>query len=135
MSVPLSITMFLPLAAGLAGAVLPRGWSRWLVLAATVAVLALAVWMVADYPAGASGLRNVTDQKWIPELGIRYSLGVDGLNLFLIALTALLWVSATFAAALRDWERPRAGYLGQPCPSRGSGGRFRAGSPRGCCRE
>jgi len=106
-SVPLSITIFLPLAAGLAGAVLPRGWSRWLVLAATVAVLALSVWMVADYSAGASGLRNVTDQKWIPELGIRYSLGVDGLNVFLIALTALLWVAATAAAAFREWDRPR----------------------------
>src|SRR5205085_12671138 len=30
-----------------------------------------------------------------------------GLNLFLIALTAVLWVAATFAASLREWERPR----------------------------
>ena len=34
----------------------------------------------------------MTDDKWISELGIRYQLGVDGLNLFLIALTALAWV-------------------------------------------
>ena len=31
----------------------------------------------------------MTDDEWIAELGIRYSLGVDGLNLFLIALTAI----------------------------------------------
>jgi NADH-quinone oxidoreductase subunit M len=107
-TIPLSIAIFLPLATGLAGAAAPRRWARWLVLGGAVAVLALAVWMLADYPSGGAGeLRYVTDAKWIPELGIRYSLGVDGLNLFLIALTALLWVAATWAAALREWDRPR----------------------------
>ena len=107
MTVSLSILVFLPLAAGFAGAFVPRGMARWLVLGATVGVLALAVWTIADYPSAGGGLRYATDAKWIPELGIRYSLGVDGLNLFLIALTALLWVVATFAATLREWERPR----------------------------
>ena len=108
MSVPLSVTIFLPLACGLAGAVLPRGWARWSVLAGTVGVLVLAIWMIADYPSGSgAGLHNVTNAKWIPELGIRYSLGVDGLNIFLIALTAVLWVAATLAAAVREWDRPR----------------------------
>jgi NADH-quinone oxidoreductase subunit M len=110
-TVSLSIVIFLPLAAGLAAAFLPRGWARFVVLAATVAVLGLAAWMIADYPSAGGGLKYVTDAKWIPELGIRYSLGVDGLNLFLIALTALLWVAATFAAALREWERPRLFYF------------------------
>ncbi|TMK66980.1 MAG: NADH-quinone oxidoreductase subunit M [Actinobacteria bacterium] len=107
MTVPLSILVFLPLAAGLAGAMAPRRWARWLLLAGSVGVLVLAVWMLADYPASGGGLKYATNAKWIPELGIRYSLGVDGLNLFLIALTALLWVAAVFAAGLRDWERPR----------------------------
>ena len=111
MSVPLSVTIFLPLAAGLAGAVLPRGWARWTVLAAALAVLGIAIWMVADYPAGGAGLRDLTNQQWIPELGIRYSLGVDGLNVFLIALTALLWVAATAAACFREWDRPRLFYF------------------------
>jgi NADH-quinone oxidoreductase subunit M len=107
-SVPLSILIFLPLATGLAGAFAPRGRERWLVLAGSVAVLVLAALLIVDYPRhGTGGLRNVTDTEWIPELGIRYSLGVDGLNLFLIGLTALLWVPATLFAALREWERPR----------------------------
>ncbi|TMM12013.1 MAG: hypothetical protein E6G00_04160 [Actinobacteria bacterium] len=107
MSVPLSVLIFLPLAAGLVGAVAPRGWARWVVLAGTVGVLGLAIWILADFSLGSRGLHNVTNTQWIPELGIRYSLGVDGLNLFLIALTALLWVPATLAAALREWDRPR----------------------------
>ena len=90
MTVPLSILVFLPLATGLAGAMSPRRATRWLVLAGSVAVLALSVWMLADYPSAGGGLKYVTNAKWIPELGIRYSLGVDGLNLFLIALTAVL---------------------------------------------
>src|SRR5207248_11716247 len=48
---------------------------------------------------------------WIPQLGIHYRLGVDGLNLFLIALTALLWVAATGASLLRTWARPRLYFL------------------------
>ena len=41
------------------------------------------------------GLQYVTDDKWIPELGIRYKLGIDGLNLWLVALTT----RACFAVA------------------------------------
>jgi NADH-quinone oxidoreductase subunit M len=106
-SIPLSIVIFLPLAAGLAGAFVPRPVGRALVVGASVAVLALAIWMIADYPTHGDGLKYLTDTEWIPELGIRYSLGVDGLNLFLLGLTALLWVPATVWAVRGEWERPR----------------------------
>ena len=49
----------------------------------------------------------MTDDEWISELGIRYQLGVDGLNLFLILTTALLWVPATVWAAVRESERTK----------------------------
>ena len=48
---------------------------------------------------------------WISELGIHYKLGVDGLNVFLVALTTLLFAAATLAANLRQWERPRLFYF------------------------
>src|SRR5207248_8843224 len=38
-------------------------------------------------------------------------LGVDGLNLFLIALAALLFATAIGAANLREWDRPRLFYF------------------------
>jgi NADH-quinone oxidoreductase subunit M len=62
--------------------------------------------MLARFKTG-GGMQFRTDDNWISELGIRYQLGVDGLNLFLILLTALLWVPASIAAALREWDRPR----------------------------
>ena len=72
-----------------------------------MAVLGYAIALIADFDRGADGLQYVTDDDWISELGIRYQLGVDGLNLFLVALTALLWVPATIWAALRETDRPK----------------------------
>ena len=53
------------------------------------------------------GLQYVTNDEWIPELGIRYQLGVDGLNLFMVVLTAVAWVPCTLVAAFHEHERPR----------------------------
>jgi NADH-quinone oxidoreductase subunit M len=108
---PLSLPIFAPLAAGIVAAFLPRRSARWVVLTAAVFVLGFAIGAMAGYPSGGQGLTHVTDTKWIPELGIRYSLGVDGLNLFLIALTAIVWVASLLAAATREWERERLFYF------------------------
>jgi NADH-quinone oxidoreductase subunit M len=105
-TIPLSIVLFLPLASGLTGAFLPRGMARWAVLVGTVAVLAYVVVMLFDFDSG-GGLQWVTNDEWISELGINYSLGVDGLNLFLIALTAIAWVPCTLVAAFTVVDRPR----------------------------
>jgi NADH-quinone oxidoreductase subunit M len=105
-TIHLSIVLFLPLFAGLVGAFLPRGLARWAVLAGTVAVLAYVVVMLIDFePSGE--LQYVTNDEWISELGISYSLGVDGINLFMIALTAIAWVPCTLVAAFTEIERPR----------------------------
>ncbi len=106
-TIHLSIVIFLPLAAGLVAAFLPPKVGRWLVVGATLGVLAYVVAMLIDFDGESGQLRYVTDANWISELGIRWQLGVDGLNLFLIALTALLWVPATVWAALRTDEQPR----------------------------
>jgi len=107
LTIHLSIVLFMPLAAGLLNAFVPRPAGRWVVLAGTVGVLAYAVVMIADFESGSRGLRYVTDDQWISELGIRYSLGIDGLNLFLVALTALAWVPCTLVACFREHDRPR----------------------------
>jgi NADH-quinone oxidoreductase subunit M len=106
-TIHLSIVLFLPLATGLIAAFLPRGLGRWVVLLGAVAVLAYWIAMVADFPGDGGGLQYVTLDKWIDELGISYALGVDGLNLFLIGLTAVLWTGAVLAACFREWDRPR----------------------------
>ena len=55
-------------------------------------------------PAGCSTSPN---DAWIEALGIRYKLGVDGLNLWLVGLTTLLFLAAAVWLAFRPVERPR----------------------------
>jgi NADH-quinone oxidoreductase subunit M len=84
--------------------------SGFIALAGSLATLALAIAYIVDYRAG-GGLQHVTDVVWISELGIHYKLGVSGLNVFMIGLTALLFAAATLAANLRAWERSRLFYF------------------------
>jgi len=107
LTIHLSIVLFLPLAAALVAAFLPARIGRWVVVAGSVAVLGYAIALIFDFDRGAAGLQYVTDDEWISELGVRYQLGVDGLNLFLIALTALLWVPAMVWSALRETDRQK----------------------------
>ena len=53
----------------------------------------------------------MTDIVWIAELGIHYKLGVSGLNVLLVGLTALLFFAAVLASNLRSWDRPRLFYF------------------------
>src|SRR3954447_17723546 len=103
----LTILVFLPLAAGLLQAFMPKQLAKWFSASAAVGVLIYSILLLIDYPHSGGGLKWVVDETWIGELGIHYSLGVDGLSLFLILLTTLLWAPATIAAALRDWDSPR----------------------------
>ncbi|MBX5468787.1 MAG: NADH-quinone oxidoreductase subunit M [Thermoleophilaceae bacterium] len=110
----LSIPLFIPLASGLLAMLLPRGaaWlARQLVLGGTFATLFYVVAMLVDFDSSAKGLQWVTRENWIETLGIHYSLGVDGLNLFLIAVTALLFTVCALWSALREWDRPRLYYF------------------------
>jgi NADH-quinone oxidoreductase subunit M len=107
----LTIPLFIPLAAGLTGVLVPGRITRFLALGGTLAVLGYAVAMLVDFDSGSRALQWVTNETWIDTLGIHYSLGVDGLNLFLIVATAFLWVVATLYATGREWENERLFYL------------------------
>jgi NADH-quinone oxidoreductase subunit M len=106
----LSILIWLPLASALVGAVAGRRFVGRFVFLGSLAVLGIAIGYIASFSKG-KGLQFVTDKVWISELGIHYKLGIDGLNLFLIGLTALLFASSILAANLRTWERPGLFYF------------------------
>jgi NADH-quinone oxidoreductase subunit M len=112
----LSVLVFLPLAGGLLAALLGRGQygerrAGAVSVLFALATLGLSVALIVDFDSGRSGLQHLEDFTWISELGIHYRLGVDGLNLFLIALTALLWVAAAAASVGRQRQRPDLYYL------------------------
>ncbi len=106
MTVHLSILLALPAVGPLVGGLLGRALSRWCSVGAALLALAYAIVAVVRYKSG-GGLQFVTDETWISELGVHWKLGVDGLNLFLVLLTTILFSAATLWSALGlGSERP-----------------------------
>jgi NADH-quinone oxidoreductase subunit M len=97
--------LWTPLVFALSGLVLPRRAVGWWAAAGAAVTLGIAIALLAGFDSGA-GLQDTVDVNWIPGLGVDYSLGIDGLNVFLLVLTALLWLGGTAFAALREQDRP-----------------------------
>jgi NADH-quinone oxidoreductase subunit M len=88
----LSLIIFLPLAGALALVFVPGSRVRairLLTLGTAAAVLVLTVALVFGFEGGTGGPQFVEQRAWLG-YGIRYHVGVDGISLFLVALTALL---------------------------------------------
>jgi NADH-quinone oxidoreductase subunit M len=107
MTIHLSILIFWPLVLAVLGGVAPRSVAPLFAVVGAAVPLGYAIILVADFEAGAQGLQYLTDDAWIDELGIRYTLGIDGLNLWLVALTALLFAASAVWVALRPPVRAK----------------------------
>ena len=107
----LSILIWLPLAASLLAATVPRRLVGWTVVTGSLVALGIAVSFLVRFKLGHAGLQFVTDTTWIGALGIHYKLGLDGLNVVLVVLTCVLFSASLVWAALREWERPRVFYF------------------------
>jgi NADH-quinone oxidoreductase subunit M len=103
MTVHLSLLIFAPAVFAILGALGGRIGSV-IALMGTIVALGYAVILLVDFDY-AGGLQYVTDDQWIPDLGVRYSLGVDGLNLWLVALTTLLFCASALWIVLRAPDR------------------------------
>src|SRR5208282_4262828 len=91
-----------------------HSWPRWISLSALVITLALAVTMLAQYqggflavkgPAGQGLWMAELDNEWIPRLGIRFHLAMDGLSLILVLLTLFLGIMAVASSWTEIQER------------------------------
>jgi len=107
----LSVLVFAPLLAA-AALVLTRASARaarWTWLAVALGEVVLVAWMWVSYARGGAGERTGFETRlaWIPGVGSSYHVGVDGLSLPLLALTAVVF-AASAAFSLRGQQRPRA---------------------------
>jgi NADH-quinone oxidoreductase subunit M len=107
----LSILIWLPAVIALVACLLPRRLTGVGAAAGSLLTLAAAIYFMARFKTGHAGLQFVTDQVWISALGIHYKLGLDGLNVALLLLTAVLFTASLIWAAFREWERPRLFYF------------------------
>ncbi|MDH4198365.1 MAG: NADH-quinone oxidoreductase subunit M [Candidatus Aminicenantes bacterium] len=111
----LSLIVFLPLAGALLVIFIPRGNGRLLralSLAAALLVFALSIVLYFAFDAATPGPQFVEQRAWLG-YGIRYHLGVDGLSLALVMLTAFLVPVAILASwgSVRERAKEFAFFL------------------------
>jgi NADH-quinone oxidoreductase subunit M len=109
----LSALVALPVVGGIVAALVPATdanavSARRVALAASWVVFALSLVLWWAFDPTSADYQFVERHAWIPSFGIHYAVGVDGISLLLVVLTAFL----TPIALLSSWEavtsRPRA---------------------------
>ncbi len=105
----LSVIVFTPIIAGLLILLIPaerKTEVRVAALAAATFALMLSVWAYFSYDIAAGGYQFVENYNWLPQLGISYHVGIDGMNAPLVLLTGIVM----FTGVLISWgidDRPR----------------------------
>lgn len=87
----LSIITFLPLVGAMAVLLLSgESAKKWTALAFSLATFLVSLLLLVQWDSANPGMQFVESAPWAPQVGINYSLGVDGISLFLVLLTTLL---------------------------------------------
>jgi NADH-quinone oxidoreductase subunit M len=125
----LTVTVFAPLVGAVLLAVIPSARragadagvatsagtgdpvARWVGLAASLATLGLAVGLALRFDSGEAGFQLGQQADWVPSLGVRYNVGIDGVSLPLVLLTTLM-VPLAVIGSWRMTDRPRAYVAG-----------------------
>ena len=78
-----------PVVAAAGVLLVPERWAKHVALAASLVefVISVPLWWTFQ---PAAGMQFVLDLPWIPAWGIRYTVGVDGISLFMVLLTTFL---------------------------------------------
>ncbi|MES2887848.1 MAG: NADH-quinone oxidoreductase subunit M [Pseudomonadota bacterium] len=100
----LSLAIWLPVVSGLLVLWLSRDdqarMVRWLALLAAVVSFAVTVPLIVGFDNSTAALQFQENLSWIPELNVRYQLGVDGISMWFVPLTAFI----TIIVVIAGWE-------------------------------
>lgn len=97
----LSLILLTPLVAAGIIAVLPKrlhDTMRWLAAFAMILALLLTLFLYVDYDTAAGGMQYTEYVPWVTDLGIAYSLGIDGISLPLLLLSSVVGLAAVFSS-------------------------------------
>lgn len=108
----LTYMTFIPIAGMIVVLCLPSDKPEWIkraAVAATVPPLGLAIWLFANFDRTQAGFQFVEHAQWIPSFNIEYFVGVDGISITMVLLTALL----SFLCMFASWgiEKAVKGYF------------------------
>ncbi|MFO7681609.1 MAG: NADH-quinone oxidoreductase subunit M [Chloroflexota bacterium] len=116
MSIILSVLIFFPLIGVLAILIAGRKEGRenlikQIALWTSVITLLLSVVVLLGYDKSVAGLQMVEHYQWIPALGISYYLGVDGISILMVLLTAFISLIAVGASWTAITDQIKAYYI------------------------
>ncbi len=89
----LSTFLWLPIAGAIVLAFFPRGANTAIKafgLAVSLITFVVSLGVLRDWDDAQAGFQFVESLDWIPQWGIRYALGIDGITLWLVLLTTFL---------------------------------------------
>ncbi|WP_293780434.1 NADH-quinone oxidoreductase subunit M [uncultured Oxalicibacterium sp.] len=100
----LSLAIWLPIAFGVLVLAIGRddnpGLSRSISLVGSIASFLVTLPLITGFDKAAHGMQFVEKRNWIEIFNINYSLGVDGLSMWFVVLTAFITIFVVIAA----WE-------------------------------
>ena len=110
----LTSMVVLPLVGALVVALIPRNRvqsARMIGVLFAAGAGALSVWTMVEFNGGDDGMQFVSKHSWISDLGISWHLGIDGISLFLVVLTGLLFPLALLAVKPHHDEKTYTAWL------------------------
>src|SRR5579872_2593761 len=96
-----SFLIWLPIAAGIVVLLLGErniAAGRWISLLASIATLLLSLPLLAHFDASSAAFQFVENLPWIARFHANYALGLDGISLPLVVLTAFITIPVIIAA-------------------------------------
>ena len=89
----LDLTIFIPLVGAVAIALLPKGSPaliRTVALGVTLIAFLFSLGVLLEFDKGEAGFQLGSQIDWIPELGITYHTGIDGVSLWMVMLATFM---------------------------------------------
>ncbi|MCW9015126.1 MAG: NADH-quinone oxidoreductase subunit M [Gammaproteobacteria bacterium] len=84
--------------------------TRMIALATSLFSLVLSLMLLSGYEASNGGFQFVEKTSWIPSLNIHYQLGIDGISILFLPLTALLFIAVIISSWTSMNAMPRLYY-------------------------
>ncbi len=110
----LTAIVIVPIVGALLVALTPKSrpdYAKLIAILSSVATAGLTIWLLASFETGDADFQFVSKHSWIEPWGISWHLGVDGISLFLVLLTGLLYPLAIIGPDPHHDEKPYFAWL------------------------
>ena len=113
-SSPLTAAIVLPFVGALVVASIPKARAelhRLVALLFATGSGAITVWLLAAFEGHDAGFQFEVNRTWVADFGISWHLGIDGISLFLVVLSGLLFPLAIVAVTPHHDPKPYYAWL------------------------